>query len=178
VVVVAIKMLYVEDVMATRPRPGTRRRAKAAKGDDSPAPRNTCGTHRRFGVPPAAWRHAARPIVVPSSVPPRIEVVFSSEARCCSRRAAANAASCPRRVRAARSRQLLVVSVKINFQPPAPVPAGYVADVGTTYRDQGNGFTYGWDLANTAYRDRNASLSRPALRHAHHTQLTATAPGR
>src|SRR4051794_22995091 len=53
-------------------------------------------------------------------------------------------------------RQMLSVSVKVNFQPPgAPVPPGYVADTGTTYRDQGNGFTYGWDVANAASRDRN-----------------------
>ena len=54
------------------------------------------------------------------------------------------------------SRQLLSVSVKVNFQPPtAPVPSGYVADKGTTYRDQGNGYAYGWDATNTSYRDRN-----------------------
>jgi glucose/arabinose dehydrogenase len=53
-------------------------------------------------------------------------------------------------------RQLLSVAIKVNFQPPgAAVPAGYVADAGATYRDQGNGLTYGWDAANTAYRDRN-----------------------
>ena len=58
------------------------------------------------------------------------------------------------------ARQLLAFSASVNFQPPtAPVPAGYVADKGTTYRDQGNGLTYGWDVANTAYRDRNSSLS-------------------
>ena len=53
-------------------------------------------------------------------------------------------------------RRLLSVSVKINFQPPtAPAPSGYIADKGTTYRDQGNGYTFGWDVPNTTYRDRN-----------------------
>ena len=54
------------------------------------------------------------------------------------------------------NRQLLSVSVKINFQPPtAAVPAGYIADKGAVYRDQGNGYTFGWNTTNTAYRDRN-----------------------
>jgi glucose/arabinose dehydrogenase len=71
------------------------------------------------------------------------------------------------------ARQLLAFSASINFQPPtAPVPAGYVADKGTTYHDQGNGLTYGWDVANTAYRDRNNSAS-PDQRYdtLSHTQL-------
>src|SRR5512138_2519310 len=39
------------------------------------------------------------------------------------------------------ARQLLSVSVNINFQPPnKPVPAGYLADVGRTFSDYGNGF--------------------------------------
>ena len=70
-------------------------------------------------------------------------------------------------------RQLLAFSAGINFQPPnAPVPSGYVADKGTTYRDQGNGFTYGWDVANAACRDRNNSAS-PDQRYdtLTHTQL-------
>ena len=54
------------------------------------------------------------------------------------------------------ARQLLAVSVKINFQPPAaPVPAGYVVDAGAVLGNRGNGFTYGWNIANTYYRDRN-----------------------
>lgn len=53
-------------------------------------------------------------------------------------------------------RQLLSVSVKVNFQPPAaPVPAGYLADGGAAYRTHANGHTYGWDAANSSYRDRN-----------------------
>jgi glucose/arabinose dehydrogenase len=59
------------------------------------------------------------------------------------------------------NRRLLSVSVKVNFQPPsAAVPAGYVADVGSVYRNQGNGFTYGWDAVNTGYRDRNKTADQ------------------
>ena len=45
----------------------------------------------------------------------------------------------------------------VNFQPAsAAVPSGYLADGGLAYGDRGNGFTYGWDAANTtATRDRN-----------------------
>lgn len=54
------------------------------------------------------------------------------------------------------NRQLLSVSVKINFQPPAaPVPSGYLADGGAPYRTHANGYTYGWNVANSSYRDRN-----------------------
>ena len=63
------------------------------------------------------------------------------------------------------NRQMLSVSVKVNFQPPtAPVPSGYIADKGVTYRDQGNGYTFGWDAANTAYRDRNPVIDVSARR--------------
>src|SRR5438270_392841 len=60
-------------------------------------------------------------------------------------------------------RRLLSFSLKVNFQPPtAPVPAGYVADKGAVYGSQGNGFTYGWDVANTAYPHREtAPFSEP-----------------
>src|SRR3954470_3494884 len=71
------------------------------------------------------------------------------------------------------ARRLLAVNVSINFQPPnKPVPSGYLADVGRAFSDYGNGFTYGWDTANTAYRDRNNSLS-PDQRYdtLTHTQL-------
>jgi glucose/arabinose dehydrogenase len=71
------------------------------------------------------------------------------------------------------SRQLLSVSVKINFQPPsAPVPAGYLADKGEVYGNRANGFSYGWDVANTGYRDRNSANS-PDQRYdtLTHTQL-------
>ena len=71
------------------------------------------------------------------------------------------------------ARRMLAVNVGINFQPPnRPVPAGYLPDVGRTYSDYGDGFTYGWDVANTAYRDRNNSLS-PDQRYdtLTHTQL-------
>jgi glucose/arabinose dehydrogenase len=54
------------------------------------------------------------------------------------------------------ARQLLSVNLKVNFQPPtAPVPSGYVADGGASYGVRGNGYSYGWDSANTSYRDRN-----------------------
>jgi N-acetylneuraminic acid mutarotase len=45
----------------------------------------------------------------------------------------------------------------INFQPAgAAVPSGYFADTGAVYGDRGNGFTYGWNIDNSANaRDRN-----------------------
>ena len=58
-------------------------------------------------------------------------------------------------------RQLLhggaAFDLHVNFQPAgSPVPAGYVADTGATFGARGNGYTYGWDAANTvAPRDRN-----------------------
>jgi hypothetical protein len=53
------------------------------------------------------------------------------------------------------------VSVKINFEPAgSPVPSGYLADTGAVFGDRGNGFSYGWNVDNSAQtRDRNASNS-------------------
>src|SRR5688572_26382369 len=49
---------------------------------------------------------------------------------------------------------------KVNFQPSgATVPAGYMADTGSRYGNRGNGFTYGWNVANNKWRDRNSSRS-------------------
>ena len=58
-------------------------------------------------------------------------------------------------------RRLLSVSVNVNFQPSgAAVPAGYLADTGAVYASRGNGYTYGWNVANSSLtRDRNSSLS-------------------
>lgn len=52
-------------------------------------------------------------------------------------------------------------SAKINFQPAAsPVPSGYLADTGAVFADRGNGYSYGWDVDNSAQtRDRNAANS-------------------
>ena len=39
--------------------------------------------------------------------------------------------------------------------PVAPIPQGYVQDIGNLYGDQGNGLTYGWDrniVADGRYR--------------------------
>lgn len=80
----------------------------------------------------------------------------------------------PSSVESLEPRQLLASTIYINFQPPtAPVPAGYLRDAGTVYRDQGNGYTYGWDVANTAYRDRNR-LSDQRYDTLTHTQLYGT----
>jgi hypothetical protein len=55
-----------------------------------------------------------------------------------------------------------------NGQPannPAPVPPGYVQDVGDVYGDRGNGLSYGWDYDITADgRWRQAAVS-PDLRY-------------
>jgi N-acetylneuraminic acid mutarotase len=49
----------------------------------------------------------------------------------------------------------------VNFQPAGvPVPAGYVADTGTTFADRGNGLAYGWNASTAALaRDRNSTAS-------------------
>ena len=48
-------------------------------------------------------------------------------------------------------------TLKINFQSNgAPIPAGYFPDYGAAFGDRGNGWSYGWDVDNTANtRDRN-----------------------
>ena len=53
------------------------------------------------------------------------------------------------------------MAVKINFQPAgAPIPSGYLADTGAVFADRGNGYSYGWNLDNSAQtRDRNATNS-------------------
>lgn len=47
--------------------------------------------------------------------------------------------------------------VNVNFQPAtAAAPSGYLADSGAAYAARGNGYSYGWDAANTSgVRDRN-----------------------
>ncbi len=49
--------------------------------------------------------------------------------------------------------------VQINFQlASAPVPSGYLADGGTVYADQGNGYSYGWETdATDDTRDRDSA---------------------
>jgi len=42
--------------------------------------------------------------------------------------------------------------VRINFQPSGvEIPAGYQPDVGFVFGSRGNGFSYGWDVGNTAF---------------------------
>ena len=47
--------------------------------------------------------------------------------------------------------------VNVNFQPAASAaPAGYVVDGGEAFAARPNGFSYGWDAANTGgARERN-----------------------
>jgi hypothetical protein len=54
-----------------------------------------------------------------------------------------------------------VVSARINFSNAGGEAfAGYVKDIGLAYSDRGNGFTYGWNVDNTAgARDRDAANS-------------------
>ncbi len=53
------------------------------------------------------------------------------------------------------------IGVRINFQSEgAPVPAGYLPDVGTAFGSRGNGFSYGWDQSNTSGRDRQANADQ------------------
>jgi len=51
--------------------------------------------------------------------------------------------------------------VKVNFQTSgSPLVAGYLPDYGNVFGDRGNGFSYGWDVDNTANsRYRNSPLS-------------------
>lgn len=51
------------------------------------------------------------------------------------------------------------VNIKVNFQlAGTPVPAGYLQDSGAPYANRGNGYSYGWNVDNTATaRDRNAA---------------------
>jgi len=48
-------------------------------------------------------------------------------------------------------------TLRINFQSNgAAIPAGYYPDYGAAFGDRGNGWSYGWDVDNTANaRDRN-----------------------
>lgn len=52
-------------------------------------------------------------------------------------------------------------TVRVNFQlATSETPAGYLADGGLPYGPRGNGYTYGWNAANSAaHRDRNAPNS-------------------
>src|SRR5687768_13184899 len=65
--------------------------------------------------------------------------------------------------------------VNVNFQPAtAIVPAGYIADGGLAFGDRGNGFSYGWDAANTAgARERN-KLADQRYDTINHTQAYGT----
>lgn len=60
----------------------------------------------------------------------------------------------------------LPLELAINFQnAAAPVPEGYLADTGLAYGPRSGGFTYGWNVDNSAYgRDRNNPAS-PDQRH-------------
>ncbi len=64
--------------------------------------------------------------------------------------------------------------VRVNFQTPtfASTPAGYLADIGLTFGNRGNGFSYGWDqdLQGQA-RDRGTAGSPPDDRYRTLNQL-------
>jgi len=65
-------------------------------------------------------------------------------------------------------------AIKVNFaagagnsagNPVAPVPPGYVQDIGETFADRGNGYSYGWDrniVADGRYRQ---AANSPDLRY-------------
>ena len=48
-------------------------------------------------------------------------------------------------------------TLRVNFQSNgAQIPDGYLPDYGAAFGDRGNGWSYGWDVDNTANaRDRN-----------------------
>ena len=51
--------------------------------------------------------------------------------------------------------------IQVNFQPAAaPVPAGYLVDSGLPFRSRGNGYSYGWNINNSAFAvDRDSPNS-------------------
>lgn len=53
------------------------------------------------------------------------------------------------------------VPIRVNFEmTSSTTPEGYLPDYGYVYGDQGNGYSYGWDVDNTANaRERNDSRS-------------------
>ncbi|MDZ4402139.1 PA14 domain-containing protein [Prosthecobacter sp.] len=73
----------------------------------------------------------------------------------------------------------LPLELHVNFQTAsAPVPEGYIADTGSIYGLRDNGFSYGWDVDNTAFaRDRNNAASPDqrydTLNHMKHTDAPA-----
>ncbi len=67
--------------------------------------------------------------------------------------------------RSATSKSIQIVVGKltsVNFQAAtATTPTGYIGDTGEIYGDRGNGFSYGWDVDNTANaRERNSVNSQ------------------
>ncbi|HEY2585568.1 MAG TPA: kelch repeat-containing protein, partial [Tepidisphaeraceae bacterium] len=51
----------------------------------------------------------------------------------------------------------------VSFQPAnVPAPAGYVADSGALYGDQGNGFSYGWNGGKLPAVTRTRHAAKPA----------------
>ena len=60
------------------------------------------------------------------------------------------------------SRLLLSFAAHINFQPKsAPVPSGYIADIGGPYKARTKSLSFGWSQSNTQSTiDRNSKLSR------------------
>ncbi len=74
-------------------------------------------------------------------------------------------------------RYLPGATVKINFQTPTftPTPTGYLADIGTVFGSQGNGYNYGWDQDITLQaRDRGTAGSPPDDRYRTLNQLGNT----
>jgi hypothetical protein len=67
--------------------------------------------------------------------------------------------------------------ISINFQTATSVtPDGYLPDVGTVYGDQGNGYTYGWDIDNTANARERNSVNSPDKRYDTFTHMQKPQP--
>ncbi|MDB6036476.1 MAG: hypothetical protein JWM99_317 [Verrucomicrobiales bacterium] len=67
--------------------------------------------------------------------------------------------------------------ISINFQTStAATPDGYLADVGTVYGDQGNGYSYGWDIDNTANARERNSVNSPDKRYDTFTHMQKPQP--
>src|SRR5260221_14000365 len=56
----------------------------------------------------------------------------------------------PRSLESLESRVHLSFSTQINFQPGGIAPAGYLVDKGEAYGTRVGGYTYGWNIRNTA----------------------------
>src|SRR3954447_10624925 len=71
----------------------------------------------------------------------------------------------PRALESLESRIFLSFSANINFQPGGAAPAGYLVDKGEGYGTRVGGYTYGWNIRNTANIVQRNSPASPDFRY-------------